>query len=352
MRETSEQVIVPLFSFRLVLCLLALPVYAAVVLMKGGSSTALGIHLACGLSLLGLAIHPHWVLRGLERFRLIALGNFLSAVVYLGGAALWVHSPEDGVAAGLLWSAWFLVSGCVLIALLQREGIRFGFSWQPRQWLDHMRASFFFATSGALVLLYNYAPVLLLERFGDDYQVGLFGPPFRIILALGAAGFLVPSSFYPVLSKLHLQDRTRFDIARRRLHLVSAGCGLAAGVLVWLAAKPLTFGVLGEGYAEGLGVFTALAWMAPCQFLRNSFRVVLMAADLQRGVNLAFLVGLAITVALACAYIPSSGAVGAAWALVGGEASILTVMALLAMRGLRGEDSEWSHESRNTSQVS
>lgn len=346
-----ERVIAPLFTMRLGLSLVVVVWYLAGIWLWMPERDERWIHTACAVSLVAFALHPQWILRGLQEFRLISLGTFLSAAVLLGGTALWIRGPEDGFYAASLWAGSILAGAVVLLqALRSVRGVCVGVCFDFDQWRRHARESVYFASSGGLMLVYHYLPILALRLMAGEHQTGIFAAPFRMVLSLGALSFLLPSSFYPVLAKLYVEEGDRFAATRKKLHWLACGLGMPLGLLGILLSEAVVQWTLGEGYQESVPVLRVLAWLVPCYFARNSLRISLLAGECHRLINVAFVAGVSVTVGLAVWRIPPHGAVGAAQALVGGELAILLVMWWLVRIRLatRGGDSTAAPETGGT----
>jgi len=327
----APQLIRSLLSMRLVFSIAVFVLYLGAIQLIDVSADEQKILLPCGLYLITFSLYPDWIFKGFENFALISLGSLAVAAVYLGGSVCFVHHPEDAGKAALLWSTSYLVAAALMFVVLYRKhGIGIGLSMAPREWMSHGRSSFFFATSGCLLLLYHYLPILILRICSSNHEVGIFFAPFRIILTIGAASFLIPSSFYPVLSELFHADRYKFETTRRKLYVMMMFLGLPIGVVGYLLSDRVVGLALGEQYSASIGIFAIIVWLVPLYFVRNAIRIALLAGNKQRWLSFSLLVGVLVTVAIGPWLISQQGAAGCAITLLTAEIATIATSSVFA----------------------
>ncbi|MBW7956519.1 MAG: flippase [Deltaproteobacteria bacterium] len=327
-RDGAEAIANPLITLRIVSGLAFFLIYSAVIFMIEMPFDARLVYMCSGLYLLTNSFYPDWVLKGLEKFKFIALGSFVTSGVFLVSIFLFVNSTDDTARAALLSSLSFLFGSMILILSLKRiTGISFRPSFNFRMWYHHVRESIFFTISGFFYLLYIFLPVLILQFLLSSFEVGLFSAPYRIVLAACTAGYLIPTAFYPVLSEHFISDKNAFFTTQRRLRslMLAIGAPIGAAGTIWGSA--LVMFLFGSQYEESVGIFTVLIWLVPLIFLRYSYCNVFSAAGLQRLHNLITMLGVLFISALGPAFVISRGVVGAAEAMIISEALTITVMA-------------------------
>ena len=203
--------------------------------------------IGCSLYLVTFAFQTNWVMKGLEKFMYIPLGTSVSALTYFIGIVIFVKDTGDLTKATVIWSLSY-IPGCMLLILLlhKKVGVSYRPSFNLHLWRYHLRESVFFLLSGALMLVYRSTPILLLMYFSNEYAVGLFAAPYRVVIMLCGAGFMLPSAFYPVLSEQYKKDRSRFIEVHKNLQKYMVLLGIPVALLGTVFARPivnLCFGV-------------------------------------------------------------------------------------------------------------
>lgn len=326
-KEHAEEIVNDLLSLRVVVALSVLVLFSTVVLLIPLPAERRLALVACGLYVVTYSLYTDWVCRGLERFEYITIGTFLMGAALLAGIVLFVRGQGGLLAACLAWSLSALLGAVPLLLVLRSKlGIRLRLRFRPRAWLHHARESVFFATGGILLSVYQYLPAFLLEIFFASYVVGLFSAPFRIVVTLGAAGFLIPMAFYPILADLHKKDNARFLKTQRAMRVLMLVLGLPVGIAGTLFASPLVKLLFGAQYADSIPAFKILVWLVPLWFFRYTYGMTMAATGLQRRQNLAALGATAGMVVLGLLLIPRFGLLGGAWAVVGSETLLIAFM--------------------------
>lgn len=329
-KEHAEKIINPLLTLRITAGLVVFSIYVSSLFFFNMPMINKLAFAGCGFYLLTYAFYSDWVLKGFERFRYIAFGSFVSSLVFLMGTIYFVKTDEDIVIASFIWSFSFLLGSMSLLYLLYKKlGIKYKPSFDIKIWFSHLRESIYFTISGSLLVLYQYLPILLLSIFFTSYEVGLFSAPYRVILSIGTAGFLIPMAFYPMFSELYHRDRIEFRKTHKNFQRIMLAIGLPAGIIGTAWGDGFVRLLFGAQYAQSLVIFKMLIWLVPLYFLRYSYGSVLLAAGFQRLHNLATLTGVLCMFIIGLFLVHEFNIIGGAISLVLSEALILVSMALI-----------------------
>jgi O-antigen/teichoic acid export membrane protein len=330
-KDHSSDLINALFSMRLVGGLTVFIIYAVVVCaIHTQSPQQREVFLACGLYLPAYSLYTDWVAKGLEQFWYLPVGNLVSAAVFIAGLVAFVHNSADAARGGIVWSFAFLCGSLALGYVVNKKtGHKLRLVLDVRIWMYHLRESLFFSISGGLNALYLYLPIFLVGFFCSAYELGMFSAPYRVILTLGTAGFLLPGAFYPILSDLYVRDRRKFLFTFRWFQAIMVSLGLVAGIGGALFKQQIIHLLLGNAYSQSTGVFSLAIWMLPLWFTRYTYGSVLLATGHQRLQNLAGLTGVLVMLILGTVAVRTHGYTGVCIALLISESVLL-----LTLRGL------------------
>ncbi len=330
-KENAEEIINPLLTLRIIAGLIVFTVYTTSVFLFDMTLEKKLVFASAGLYLITYSFYTDWALKGLEKFRLIAVGSMLSSLVFLAGTLLFVKMSGQIVVAVSVWSVSYLAGGIWLFYFLHKKlGRRYRPSFDIKVWLTHLRESIFFTTSGSLMILYQYFPIFLLGIFFGSYELGLFSAPYRMVLAAGTAGFLLPSAFYPILSELYHKDRGNFRKTHRNLQIIMLATGVVIGVTCALYADDIIGILFGSKYSDSITVFKIIVWLIPLYFVRYSFGSVLYSAGFQRKHNIATLSGVIAMLISGLILIPEFGITGASVSLIIAEMFIVISMWIIS----------------------
>ena len=268
----------------------------------------------------------------------IPLGTSVSALTYLIGIVVFVKDAGDLTKATVIWSLSY-IPGCMLLILLlhKKVGVSYRPSFNLHLWRYHLRESVFFLLSGALMLVYRSTPILLLMYFSNEYAVGLFAAPYRVVIMLCGAGFMLPSAFYPVLSEQHKKDRLRFIEVHKNLQKYMVLLGIPVALLGTVFARPIVNLCFGVDYANSIPALSLMIWLVPAYFVRFSYGIVLLASGHQRAHNIATFIGVIGMVSLCLLGIPNGNILGATFAVLGAEVTMLLSMMVFTKKSLARE---------------
>lgn len=323
-----RKVVRELLGMRMVASVGIAALYVAVSVLLAPQEAVAALALS-SVYLVGNALGLDWAAKGMERFHLPALASAASATTALVGYFVVVESiPEPAAAAGV-WAGAYLSGVALLHLTLGRGRGRYvAPAFHPASWWRHLRASMFFAASGALLSAMQYAPVLSLTLLGRFGELGHFSAAARLVTMAMSAGFLLPMAVYPTLSRSATTAGGGFGFAARRLQQVMLVLGLVGGAGLYVVSGPLVTLLFGTPYEASIPMLRVLAWIVPLVFVRYSVGSVLLASGKQRSHSIASFVGFVVT-AVGCGMtIRLSGGVrGVSWSWFAGEAVVAILMA-------------------------
>jgi O-antigen/teichoic acid export membrane protein len=270
-----------------------------------------------------------------ERMRVIGVGRAIQSAfsVAFVSVACGLGAASAGAAlAGALGSAILLAFmhwSTVRDGELRRVAASGGLSW-PRMG----RLVLLGLPLGTIVLLgalQANVPRYFIEHGAGHAALGLFAAASQlttsgnvIVGALGAAAL-------PRLAAAHGAGGADFRGLTNRLCLAGAGMGVAGVALSALLGRRLLVLLYRPEFGEADGVLLVLSVAAGLGFVASFLGYVLTASRVIIIQPLLLLVTLGVMVALCALLVPQSGAVGAAWAMVGGSA-VQVVGSWLALR--------------------
>jgi O-antigen/teichoic acid export membrane protein len=195
-----------------------------------------------------------------------------------------------------------------------------------------------YGVAAALYPVFFQVSTVLLKYLDGNAQAGHYG----VALAIMSALYLFPATVYQkfLLSRLHrwaVHDKPQFWRVYRLGNLAMLAIGLITGLALWLLSPLLVPIAFGPAYADVVVLLGILATCVPIRFLSTSVGSALLTESHMRFRVLAMLAATVVAVGLTCMLIPRLGAVGAAWATVVAEATLLLLMYLGVRRIKRPE---------------
>ncbi len=176
--------------------------------------------------------------------------------------------------------------------------------------------------ASVVALVYSRVDGVLLGRLVGYEAVGLYSAAYKFLNLALALPYVVNAAVFPLLARVEEDPVTAQRVFQRTVdYLVVVALPLAVGA-TFLAPSVVEL-VYGAGFTPAAEPLRVLLWAAGVLFVGRTCRQLLVAAGLQ-GTHLALLVGGAVTnVALNLWWIPRWGMVGAAWATLCAEATVL-----------------------------
>jgi O-antigen/teichoic acid export membrane protein len=325
-KENVGGIINPLLTLRITAGVIVFFLYSMVLLFLDLPTLNKITFIGCGLYLLTYAFYSDWVLKGLEKFKYVAFGSLVASSAFLVGTVSLVRSGSDVTIASFIWSISYLIGSMSLFYCIYRlSGIRLRPSFDLRVWLSHVRNSIYIAISGGLLVAYQYVPILLLSALSSNYEVGVFGAPYRVVITVCSTGFLVSMAFYPVFSELCQKDRQTFLNTQRNFRTLMILAGLGLAIIGRLFSKDIVLFLFGKQYIDSVPVFATLVFLVPLYFLRFTYGTLLLATGHQKKHIIGTSCGVVSALCCGLILIYSKGPMGGAISLLIAEAVLVGV---------------------------
>ena len=281
-------------TLKLALSVLGLALLGAIALL-GPLSGAPGRLLVIG----GLILVPESAMgamralvNGRQRMELSGAIDVATRAVAVG-ASLPLLALGFGV-EGVLVATWVAgLAGTLLYGLLLwRWQIPPRLRWAPRAWRDDLAASYPFALTSIIAIVYARVDLLLLGVWQGEVAAGFYGAAYRLWEAAGLLPASLMEALFPEMSRLARSSgglhRLRALFFRLSGVLLAVGLALAvAGVAIAGVLVPLIFGQ--DDYAPAVLPFRLLIFGLPAMFLYLLSGYTLYALDRQRRVTVAML---------------------------------------------------------------
>lgn len=206
-----------------------------------------------------------------------------------------------------LLGLWLVRSSALLAAPQAAGSLSFRRLWQ--------QASPFYGLAIADVLLQR-TDILLLSVVGGETVTGIYGLAYqfiRVILKLVQSFW---KALYPTLSRLYSQARFQYERLAGFSLTLSSFALLMVAALGTSTAQPLLHLLFGARYAPTVPVFQVLLWSTPFFLLESYVGVILLVEHRPRLSLLVSALHLLTLVILLPPLAWSSGASGAAWAVL------------------------------------
>jgi O-antigen/teichoic acid export membrane protein len=248
----------------------------------------------------------------------------LAGAVAGAGLAVLLAAPLPAALALLVLTGW-LVRGRVPLAP--------AFDRATWRWL--LALTLPFAAATAVGVIYAYVTVVLMSLVATEQETGIFGAAFRVFVVIATIPGLLVMTAFPVLARAARDDRRRLGYAVQRLFEVCMILGIAVALVTVVAAPTIIEVLAGPKYDGSVAVLRIQGIVLLPSFLVALGGFALLSLRRHRALLLANAAALATASALTLALAPDHGALGAAYANLGGE-SVLVAGYFLALR--RGED--------------
>ncbi|MFA7626941.1 MAG: flippase [Candidatus Kapaibacterium sp.] len=285
-----------------------------------------------GIMLLSNSIQLNWVFQAVERMHIIAVRSILVNVLNLIGLIIFVRSEDDFfTAVWIIVLSFFVNVVWMIIYYIRYYGFpvfKYSKSFIKSLSYESMRVGFVFI----LLSMYNIITVQFLSIYHGDYQTGIYGAAFQIIVFSLIPATIMQGAFFPQLSQMSsIEDRNSLMSKFMMLNLLS-------GVLI--SFSMFTFSdsiiwILGDKYEKTSTLIKILSPTILIQYISSAYFSTLISWKREKLVMFANLAGFIAVIAINILLVPHYGFYGAAIATVVCELSVLIVIMIIFYNTLK-----------------
>ncbi|HEX7120120.1 MAG TPA: oligosaccharide flippase family protein [Longimicrobiales bacterium] len=189
-----------------------------------------------------------------------------------------------------------------------------------------------FAASFIALTLYYKVDFLLLARWRDAAEVGIYAAAYKFVDIAHALAIVVASAVYPRLSRAAAAAGTGGRAPGTRVAELVLAAAVPASALLWLLREPIVRVVYGDAYLDAAPVLALLAAAIPPLTLDILAGYLLGAAGRMRYVAAAYAAATVANVALNALLVPTYGAIGSAAAMLGSETALAVALLVVLRR--------------------
>jgi O-antigen/teichoic acid export membrane protein len=242
--------------------------------------------------------------------------------------------------ASLVPFFWVTVVGSALAlgltVLVVRRTVPLFPSFRVREWHRLLALAVPFGAANAVGAVYVYLAVVVLSLVSTKQETGYFGASFRVFLVLGAVASLLVASAFPILARAARGDESRLAYAVQRLWEILLLVGVGVALCTAVGAGVAIDVVAGADFEPSIDVLRILSPALLATYLIAVWGYALLSLSLYRGILLANLAALIVSLGLTLVLGTAYGAEGAAAAAVCGEGALAAGYALALVAGRRG----------------
>jgi O-antigen/teichoic acid export membrane protein len=265
------------------------------------------------------------IFQAFEQLEFQAIALIITSVVALCAAVLGIRLHANVVA----FAFFMLVSnGAALVYVYAVYAQRF---FVPRLeadftfWRSAFKEAWPMLAAAIGVAIYFRIDVVMISLIQGATAVGFYSVAYTLSEASTVVGSMFVTSLFPVLSRQHQNSKASLrDTSTHSLrYMLYFALPMAFFVTLW--AKPIVSLLFGSAFDPSVTALQVLIWAAALMYLAILLGNVLFAANLQRVSLILISAAVAVNVSLNVLLIPKYSYIGASFATVATEASLVAL---------------------------
>jgi O-antigen/teichoic acid export membrane protein len=193
------------------------------------------------------------------------------------------------------------------------------------------RATLPLAVATTMIVLYGGVMVILVSLLTSEYETGLYVTSARVMEVVIGLPSIVTGLALPILTVANLTDRERLRSALQQMIELGLLISTLVAALIALTAPSIIALIGGPKFADAAPILAVQGIAVIGVFLNQTLQFALVSIHQQRLLIITNSIALAALVIYGLAFVSAFDAIGGAYAVIAGEAT-LAVLLLLTVR--------------------
>lgn len=288
-----------------------------------------------GIILFSESLFSAWFAQGLERMKIVSIGNLISKLIYLFLLIGFIKTPEDSKWVNFFWGASALLTNLVLVAFMTGQ-------WNLRikivslsDILLSIKTNFLLFLSALISHVSISSGVIILSFFADNFQLGLYSLAERIMFVLRMFPVLVIQSVYPHASKLYRDNREHFFSFVNKVLIISVSGSFFLALSSFFLAPWIIYFLSNDFHQGSINIFRILCFIPFISSLNIGNMLLVLASGNNKLLFKGTLLS-AVFMLIGCITLTSyAGSAGLALALLVTEIFIFSIQLYLNVRHIK-----------------
>jgi O-antigen/teichoic acid export membrane protein len=332
-QERKNEIADNILSIRFFLSLLAYGVLVLFVLAINKPWEIKKLILLYGLTIFTFSFTLNWFFQGIERMEIIAVGQLVNQLLYVGGILFLVKNNSDIFQVPVIKFVAAFFSLTLLAFLFLKINGPLKLSMNPSLWKQIFKQSLPMGFSLIVIQIYYNLDTIMLGFIKGEKEVGWYNAAYKMVLLfIGFAG-LFGNAIFPTLSRYHKKSKEKLQTLIRQSSRVTLFFGIPIAMGICCLSQEIIQTIYGSSYLKGTVALQILAWSIFTIYWNAPFAFLLLAAERQKEYMYAVTLGASINLLLNFILIPRYSLLGASIATIICEIVVLSLI-LFYSRGL------------------
>ena len=225
----------------------------------------------------------------------------------------------------------YLLAALIGFVLVLRQAGSFRLNLKFGSYLEDLKKSLPYAVLILLMALYTRVDNIMIQQISGAYENGIYAQAFRLLDVVNQVSYLIGVLLLPIFARMFSNKEDVTALSKLAFSLIVIG---TLGVV--LAAVSGAEGIMHFLYVDeisrSIDVFRILILSSVAFGATYVFGTLLTARGDIRALNIVALSGFVLNIVLNFIFIPTHGALGAAWATVVTQFATAAVQLLLSLR--------------------
>jgi O-antigen/teichoic acid export membrane protein len=286
-----------------------------------------------GINLFANALLLDWVFQGIEKMEIIAVRQIIVGALNLLGVVIFVNSPDDKIAAMLVFMLSLLINSIWLLGYYIKSYGMVKFSYDKELWKKIFDAAIPMGVSNLFIMIITGTSIMLLGFMSTSDETGYFAAAHKIFMISLLPLTIIQGTMFPIISRAKTLEERQQLLSKYTTILYFVGAMICFSIMAY--SDQVISIIYGPKYDAAPVILQILMINSLLIHFNNSYSAPMIAWNFEKEILKVTIVGAVINVSMNLYLIPIYGAYGSAWANFAGELSITSYLSFIAVKRLK-----------------
>ena len=211
------------------------------------------------LWVIGQALFPIWYFQGMERMKYITFVNITSKVIFTLLIFIVIQNENDYIYVPLLNGFGSIIGGLLALWLIFKK-FNQKTNFKVLKIKEHIKNGFFVFLSISSSTILSAIPAIFIGIFLNYNMVGYYSAFEKLVRAIKNLLYVINQTFFPMLSKVYKEDKTRYLNIWKKLSLITIIISVGIYSLIMTFSGYFIKLYLGDIFADYIFILYILAF--------------------------------------------------------------------------------------------
>lgn len=281
------------------------------------------------------ALNLDWILKGLQKFRIVGLGEALKSSLYLVICIVFIRSKNDIILIPVGYLIGYLSCVLFIFFVIKKLNKLPNFIFSLSSYKGLLVNSIPLGLVGFIAQAYLNSPFIFLKILSTPEQIGYYAAVTKITYNVTTLGAIFGEVLLPRMSSLYSESRNRTKKLVKKIFFLLFLFSFVFALVLFLFSKDIILIIYGPKYLYSITILKILSFAMAALIINVPFYIYLIVTKKNKQLISVVFIGALANLAFNYMFIPHFGSLGAAYTELITEIIVLSGFIFFSVKDFR-----------------